>query len=150
VGGSWQPLTAAVLARLATGENRHTLNLVYLLLGGGAMLVSPAIGALLLPSLGAVPLVLTDAATFAVAAILFLSLPAMPAGLAHPLTLRAPRSTASPLCFASGCSGSSPSGPSASTVAITALQAALPALASRDLATRRTPASSTRRWGWGA
>ena len=37
-----------------------------------------------------------------------------------------------------------------STVAITALQAALPALASQGLATRRTPASSTLRWDWGA
>ena len=58
------------------------------------MLVSPAIGALLLPSLGAVPLVLADAATFAVAAILFVSLPAMPAGRrapSHPPRARARR-----------------------------------------------------------
>jgi len=131
VGGSWQPLTAAVMAKLAIGENRHTLNLVYIGLSGGAMLVSPAIGALLLPSLGAVPLVLTDAATFAVAAILFVSLPAMPAGLTHPLTLRGAALDGFTAVFRQRILRIIALGAFASTVAITALQAALPALAAQ-------------------
>jgi MFS family permease len=131
VGGSWQPLTAPVMARLATGENRHTLNLVYISLSGGAMLISPAIGALLLPSLGAVPLVLTDAATFAVAAILFLSLPAMPAGVAHRLTLRGAAFDGFTAVFRQRMLRIIALGAFSSTAAITALQAALPALASQ-------------------
>src|ERR1039458_2371347 len=131
VGGSWQPLTPARMGRLAIGQNRHTLNLVYIGLSGGAMLVSPAIGALLLPSLGAVPLVLTDAATFAVAAILFVSLPAMPAGLAHRLTLRGAALDGFTAVFRQRMLRIIALGAFASTVAITALQAALPALASQ-------------------
>jgi len=131
VGGSWQPLTAAVMARLGTGENRHTLNLVYIGLSGGAMLVSPAIGALLLPSLGAVPLVLTDAATFAVAAILFVSLPSMPAGVALRPTLRGAAFDGFTAVFRQRMLRIIALGAFASTVAITALQAALPALASQ-------------------
>jgi MFS family permease len=131
VGGSWQPLTAAMMARLAIGQNRHTLNLVYIGLSGGAMLVSPAIGALLLPSLGAVPLVLTDAATFAVAAILFVSLPVMPAGLAHRLTLRGAALDGFTAVFRQRMLRIIALGAFSSTVAITALQAALPALASQ-------------------
>jgi MFS family permease len=134
VGGSWQPLTAALMARLASGENRHTLNLVYVLLSGGAMLVSPAIGALLLPSLGAVPLVLADAATFAVAAGLFLSLPAMPAGVvAHRLTLRGAAFGGFTAVLRQRMLRIIALGAFSSTVAITALQAALPALASQRL-----------------
>jgi hypothetical protein len=95
------------------------------------MLVSPAIGALLLPSLGAVPLVLTDAATFAVAAILFVSLPAMPAGLAHPLTLRGAALDGFTAVFRQRILRIIALGAFASTVAITALQAALPALAAQ-------------------
>jgi MFS family permease len=131
VGGSWQPLTAAVMARLATGPSRHTLNLTYILLIGGAMLVSPAIGALLLPSLGAVPLVLSDAITFAVAAVLFLSIPAMPRGSSLQLSLRGAafggfaavlRERTLRIIFVGAFSA---------TAAIIALQAALPALASQ-------------------
>jgi MFS family permease len=129
VGGSWQPLTAALMARLATGGKRHTINLLYMLLSGSAMLVSPAIGALLLAPLGAVPLVLTDAATFAVAALLFVSLAPMPGGTVNRLTLRG--------AAAGGFVAASrlrtlrviAVGALASTLAITALQTALPALA---------------------
>ncbi|MGD1052615.1 MAG: MFS transporter [Candidatus Dormibacteria bacterium] len=130
VGGSWQPLTAAVMARLGTGENRHTLNLVYTGLSGGAMLVSPAIGALLLPSLGAVPLVLTDAATFAVAALLFVSLPAMPAHVKRRPSLRSAAFDGFIAVFRQRMLRIIALGAFSSTVAITALQAALPALAS--------------------
>ncbi|MGA8017046.1 MAG: MFS transporter [Candidatus Dormiibacterota bacterium] len=129
IGGSWQPLTAALMARLATGSDRHTLNLADTLLSGGSMLVAPAIGALLLPVLGAVPLVLTDAASFLVAAGLFLSLPVMPGGAARRLNLRGlalggfeavlPRRILRIIAL----------GAFSSTVAITALQTALPALA---------------------
>lgn len=130
VGGSWQPLTAAVMAKLATGQDRHTLNLVYISLSGGAMLVSPAIGVLLLPSLGAVPLVLADAATFAVAAIFFALLPVMPAGAVHRLTLRSAALDGFTAVLRQRTLRVIAAGAFASTVAITALQAALPALAS--------------------
>ena len=119
------------MAKLATGGDRHTLNLVYIGLSGGAMLVSPAIGALLLPSLGAVPLVLADAATFAVAAILFVSLPAMPAGVAHRLTLRGAALDGFSAVLHQRMLQVIAVGAFSSTVAITALQAALPALASQ-------------------
>jgi hypothetical protein len=95
------------------------------------MLVSPAIGALLLPSLGAVPLVLTDAATFAVAAILFVSLPSMPAGVALRPTLRGAAFDGFTAVFRQRMLRIIALGAFASTVAITALQAALPALASQ-------------------
>jgi MFS family permease len=131
VGGSWQPLTAALMAKLATGQNRHTLNLVYIGLSGGAMLVSPVIGVLLLPELGPVPLVLADAATFAVAAILFVSLPAMPAGVVHRLTLRAAALDGFTAMLHQRVLRIIALGAFSSTVAITALQAALPALASQ-------------------
>jgi MFS family permease len=131
VGGSWQPLTAAVMARLGDGENRHTLNLAYISLSGGAMLVSPAIGALLLPSLGAVPLVLTDAATFAVAAIFFFSVPSMPAGAARRPTLRGAVLDGFTAVLRQRLLRIIALGAFSSTVAITALQAALPALASQ-------------------
>ena len=133
VGGSWQPLTAAVMARLATGPSRHALNLAYILLIGGAMLVSPAIGALLLPSLGAVPLVLADAVTFGVAAALFLSVPAIPGAAAQRV---------SPLGAAFGGFAAVMRqrtlrvifvGAFSATATIIALQAALPALASERL-----------------
>jgi MFS family permease len=131
VGGSWQPLTAAVMARLATGPSRHALNLTYILLIGGAMLVAPAIGALLLPSLGAVPLVLCDAVTFAVAAALFLSVPAMPGRATRHFSVRSAafggfaavvRERTLRVIFVGSFSA---------TAAIIALQAALPALASQ-------------------
>jgi MFS family permease len=131
VGGSWQPLTAAMMAKLATGQDRHTLNLVYISLSGGAMLVSPAIGALLLPSLGAVPLVLADATTFAVAAILFVALPAMPSGVGHRLTLRGAAFGGFTAVLQQRMLRVIAVGAFSSTVAITALQAALPALASQ-------------------
>jgi len=95
------------------------------------MLVSPAIGALLLPSLGAVPLVLSDAITFAVAAVLFLSIPAMPRGSSLQLSLRGAafggfaavlRERTLRIIFVGAFSA---------TAAIIALQAALPALASQ-------------------
>lgn len=129
VGGSWQPLTAAVMARLAVGEDRHTLNLVYILLSGGAMLISPAVGALLLPSLGAVPLVLSDAATFGIAAVLFLSIPPMPRVATQRLTLRAAALDGFAAVFRQRMLRVIAFGAFASTVTITALQAALPALA---------------------
>ncbi len=131
VGGSWQPLTAAVMAKLAAGQDRHTLNLVYISLSGGAMLVSPAIGALLLPSLGAVPLVLADAATFAVAAILFVSMPAMPTDRRHRLTLRSAVLDGFTAVLRQRMLRVIAVGAFSSTVAITALQAALPALAAQ-------------------
>ena len=131
VGGSWQPLTAALMARLATGPSRHALNLAYVLLGGGAMLVSPAIGALLLPPLGAVPLVLTDALTFVVAAVLFLTLPAMPGGAARRLTLRGAALGGFAAVLHQRLLRVIAMGAFSATVAITALQAALPALASQ-------------------
>jgi MFS family permease len=130
VGGSWQPLTAAVMARLATGTSRHSLNLAYILLIGGAMLVSPAIGALLLPSLGAVPLVLADAATFAVAAGFFLSVPAMSGGAARRLTVRGAALVGFATVLRQRTLRVIFVGAFSATAAITALQAALPALAS--------------------
>ncbi len=129
VGGSWQPLTSAVMTRLATGRERHTVNLVYILVGGSSMLVSPAIGALLLPALGAVPLVLADAATFAVAALLFLSLPAMPGGAAHRLTLHSAAVGGFAAVSRMRILRVIALGAFGSTVAITALQTGLPALA---------------------
>ncbi|HYA01248.1 MAG TPA: MFS transporter [Candidatus Binatia bacterium] len=129
IGGSWQPLTAALMARLATGPSRHSLNLAYTLLGGGAMVVSPAIGALLLPVLGAVPLVLTDAATFVVAAGLFLSLPPMPRSAARRLTVRGAAIEGFTIVLRHRMLRVIAVGAFAATVAITALQAALPALA---------------------
>jgi MFS family permease len=129
VGGSWQPLTSATMARLAHGRDRHGLNLAYIFLGGASIVISPAVGALLLPVLGAVPLVLTDAVSFGLAATLFLSVPAMPGGATRELTVRGaalggfaailPRRTLRIIC----------SGVFGQTVAITALQTALPALA---------------------
>jgi hypothetical protein len=121
------------MARLATGPSRHALNLAYILLIGGAMLVSPAIGALLLPSLGAVPLVLADAVTFGVAAALFLSVPAIPGAAAQRV---------SPLGAAFGGFAAVMRqrtlrvifvGAFSATATIIALQAALPALASERL-----------------
>jgi MFS family permease len=129
VGGSWQPLTAALMARLATGNNRHTLNLMYTLLSGSAMLVSPAIGALLLAPFGAVPLVLTDAATFAVAALLFTSLAPMPGGTVRQLTFKGAAAEGFVAAAGQRTLRVIALGALGSTVAITALQTALPALA---------------------
>ncbi len=129
IGGSWQPLTAALMARIATGNNRHTLNLMYKLLEGSAMLVSPAIGALLLAPLGAVPLVLTDAASFAAAAVLFASLAPMPGGTARQLTFKGAVAGGFVAAASQRTLRVIALGALASTVAITALQTALPALA---------------------
>lgn len=129
VGGAWQPLTAALMARLAKGRNRHTINLVYMLLSGSAMLVSPAIGALLLAPLGAVPLVLSDAATFAVAALLFASLAPMPGGAIARLTIRGAAVAGFVAAARQRTLRIIAVGALGSTVAITALQTTLPALA---------------------
>jgi MFS family permease len=129
VGGAWQPLTAAFMARSAAGRERHALNLVYILLSGGAILISPAIGALLLPVLGAVPLVLADAATFVVAALLFLSLPPMRGGAARRLTLRGAAWAGFDAALRRRGLRVITLGTLAATLALTALQTALPALA---------------------
>jgi MFS family permease len=134
VGGAWQPLTSALMARLAAGEARHGINLAYILLGSGMMLVSPAIGALLLPVLGPVPLVLTDAATFLLAAGLFLSLPAMGRAV-RSLTLRAAAIGGFSAAFRQPMLRIVAMGAFSATVVITALQAALPALASQRFGT---------------
>jgi MFS family permease len=130
VGGSWQPLTSALMARLAAGGARHSINLAYILLGSGMMLVSPAIGALLLPLLGPVPLVLGDAATFLLAAGLFLSLPAMGGGAAQSLTVRDAATGGFSAAFRVPVLRIVAVGAFSASVVITALQAALPALAS--------------------
>lgn len=135
VGGAWQPLTGALMARLAVGGARHALNLAYILLGSGMMLVSPAIGALLLPLLGPVPLVLTDAATFALAAGLFLTLPVAGGGSARALTVRAAALGGFQAAFHRPMLRVIAVGTFSATVVITALQAALPALASQRFGT---------------
>jgi len=134
VGGAWQPLTSALMARLATGEARHGINLAYILLGNGMIMVSPAIGALLLPVLGPVPLVLTDAATFLLAAGLFLSLPAT-GRAARTLTLRAAATGGFSIAFRQPLLRILAMGAFSATVVLTALQAALPALASQRFGT---------------
>lgn len=135
VGGAWQPLTGALMARLASGRARHNINLAYSLLGSGMMLVSPAIGALLLPLLGPVPLVLSDAVTFAIAAGLFLSLPVTGGGAAQALTVRAAAIGGFSAAFHRPVLRIVAVGAFSATVVITALQAALPALASQRFGT---------------
>jgi hypothetical protein len=135
VGGAWQPLTSALMARLATGGGRHAINLAYVLLMNGMMLVSPAIGALLLPLLGPVPLVLTDAATFALAAGLFLTLDVAGGGAARSLTVRAAATGGFSAAFQRPVLRIVAVGAFSATVVITALQAALPALASQRFGT---------------
>jgi len=135
VGGAWQPLTSALMARLASGGARHSLNLAYILLGSGMMLVSPAIGALLLPLLGPVPLVLGDAVTFIIAAGLFLSVPAMGGGAARSLTVRTAVMSGFSLAFRRPVLRVLTVGTFSAAVVITALQAALPALASERFGT---------------
>lgn len=129
IGGSWQPLTAALMSRLAAGKDRHTLNLVYILLSGGAIVVSPAVGALLLPVIGAVPLVLADAVSFLFAAGFFLSLPRMPGAAARHLSLRGAAFGGFAVVLPLRILRVIALGAFSSTVAITALQTALPALA---------------------
>jgi MFS family permease len=133
IGGAWQPLTAALMARVAVGQGRHALNLAYVFLTGASIVVSPAVGALLLPVLGAVPLVLSDAVSFALAAALFLSLPAMPGGAVRRLTARGAALGGFVAIFPRRILRIIGAGTFASTVAITALQTALPALALQRL-----------------
>ena len=135
VGGAWQPLTGALMARLARGGARHSINLAYILLGSGMMLVSPAVGALLLPHLGPVPLVLGDAATFVVAAGLFFLVPVAGGGAARSLTSRAAAVGGFSAAFRLPIIRIVAVGAFSATVAITALQAALPALASQRFGT---------------
>jgi hypothetical protein len=129
VGGSWQPLTSAMMARLAGSDTRHALNLAYQLCMSGMMLVAPAAGALLLPLLGPVPLVLTDAASFMLGAALFLSLPRMPRVVGRPLTVRGAATGGFEAVFRRPILRVVAIGAFSATVVITALQAALPALA---------------------
>jgi len=135
VGGAWQPLTSALMARLTSAGDRHALNLVYILLINGTMLTSPAIGALLLPLLGPVPLVLSDAATFALAGGLFLTLPVAGGGAARSLTVRAAAMGGFSAAFRRPVLRVIAVGTFSATVVITALQAALPALASQRFGT---------------
>jgi MFS family permease len=135
VGGAWQPLTGALMARLASGGARHSINLAYILLGSGMMLISPAIGALLLPSLGPEPLVLGDTATFVIAAGLFLSLPVTGSGAARSLTVRAAAIGGFAATFRRPVLRVLATGAFSGTVVITAFQAALPALASQRFGT---------------
>lgn len=135
VGGAWQPLTSALMARLAAGGARHAINLAYILLASGMMLVSPAVGALLLPHLGAVPLVLGDAASFVVAAGLFLLVPVAGGGAARSLTVRNAAFGGFAAAFRVPVLRVVAVGAFSATVVITALQAALPALASERFGT---------------
>ena len=78
-GASLQPVTRAVMSRLAVGPTRERLNQWLSLLNGTGMLVAPAIAAVLLPVVGATPLLLGDAASFVIAAALFVAV-RLPAG----------------------------------------------------------------------
>ena len=78
-GASLQPVTRAVMSRLAVGPTRERLNQWLSLLNGTGMLVAPAIAAVLLPVVGATPLLLGDAASFIIAAALF-AVVRLPAG----------------------------------------------------------------------
>jgi hypothetical protein len=131
VGGSWQPLTSATMARLAGSDTRHALNLAYQLCMNGMMLVAPAAGALLLPLLGPVPLVLSDAASFGLGAALFLSLPRMPRVAGRPLTVHSAATGGFAAVYRRPILRIVALGAFSATVVITALQAALPALASQ-------------------
>jgi MFS family permease len=77
LGGSWQPITAGLLAQIVAPERRLMANRTYSLIGSMTMLLAPAAGALLLPVMGAGPLLATDALSFMLAALLLLSLPAV-------------------------------------------------------------------------
>ena len=129
VGGSWQPLTSAMMARLAGAESRHSLNLVYSLSMSGMMLVAPAAGALLLPLGGAVPLVAGAAVSFAAAAGLFLSLPATPRIAGTSMTVRGAATGGFAAVARQPILRVITLGAFSATLVITALQAALPALA---------------------
>jgi hypothetical protein len=131
VGGSWQPLTSAMMARLAGAESRHGLNLFYALSMSGMMLVAPATGALLLPVVGAVPLVAGDALSFALAAGLFLSLPATPRISGTSMTVRGAATGGFAAVGRRPVLRMITLGAFSATLVITALQAALPALASQ-------------------
>ncbi len=135
VGGAWQPMTSAVMARLTSAGNRHGLNLAYILLMSGMMLVAPAIGALLLTPLGPVPLVAGDAATFAIAAGLFVLLPLPAGGAAQALSVRQAAFGGFAAAFQRPMLRIIAVGAFSATVVITALQTALPALASERFGT---------------
>jgi len=145
VGGSWQPLTSAMMARLAGAESRHTLNLVYNLSMGGMMLGAPAVGALLLPVVGAVPLVAGDAVSFVVSAALFLSLPSMPGIAGRSLTVRSAATGGFAAVFRRPVLRVVALGAFSTTLVITALQAALP-----DLAAQRFGSSADAGFCWAA
>jgi MFS family permease len=131
VGGSWQPLTSAMMARLAGAESRHGLNLVYAMSMSAMMLVAPAAGALLLPVVGAVPLVVGDALSFALAAGLFLSLPATQRISGSSMTVRGAVAGGFAVVARRPVLRVITLGAFSATLVITALQAALPALASQ-------------------
>jgi MFS family permease len=135
VGGAWQPLTGALMARLARGDARHTLNFAYSLLGSGAMLVAPALGAVLLPLCGAVPLVLGDAATFVIAAALFVSLPPQDRLDVPRATIRGAAFQGFLTAFRQPTLRVVATGAFSAALVITALQAILPALAAERLGT---------------
>jgi hypothetical protein len=145
VGGSWQPLTSAMMARLAGANGRHALNLAYTLSMSGMMLVAPAIGALLLPVAGPVPLVSGDAVSFLVGAALFASLPAMPGLGRGSLTVRSAATGGFAAVYRRPVLRIVALGAFSSTLVITALQASLP-----DLAAQRFGSSADAGFCWAA
>lgn len=77
IGAVSRPAQTALLAGMVSPQRLGQANALYSLLFGSSLFAGPAIGALLLIGVGADPLFAIDAATFVIAAVLALSLPAL-------------------------------------------------------------------------
>jgi MFS family permease len=88
LGAAAQPSYGALIPRVTGPERLGRIQGIYSALSGSSILVSPAIGALLLPFIAPETLIIIDAATFVVAGVLVATLIGVTGGSGVPLTMR--------------------------------------------------------------
>jgi predicted MFS family arabinose efflux permease len=88
LGAAAQPCYGALIPRVSSPERLGRIQGVYSALSGSSILVSPALGALLLPFISPEALIVVDAATFVIAAGLVATLIGAAGGSGAPITMR--------------------------------------------------------------